>query len=396
MSDHQLLELYRGHRDESAFRVLLARYGPLVLGVCRRVLGHDQDAEDAFQATFLVLARRAADIREGASLGNWLHGVAARLARQARRLATRQQRRERERAARTALPAEPPCLESLQALDEELARLPEDLRAPLVLCYLAGRSQQQAARELGLSFGTLRRRLARGRERLRGRLLRRGLAPAALLAATASAMSALPKSLATDAVRAALGGVVPVTVLTLAEKGLQTMFLTRTQLGIGCLALILCLGGGFVAHQTLTAQQPAGEKPADSAPSGRGRANELFGEDKAMRPAVPPDIERRLAELEKRLEGALDEVKALRQALKTSRGGMTAFPLKHASADNAVEVIRAAYPDGQLRITRDDQTNTVYVQGTPEGIQAVRRLLEALDAKKQATDTDKYPSNKKP
>src|SRR6185295_8122640 len=139
------------------------------------------------------------------SLANWLHGVAARLACQARRMATRRRRREQVQAARLPPQGGAPCPEALEALDEEIQRLPQALRAPLVLCYLTGQTQRQAACQLGLSFGTLRRRLAQGRGQLRHRLSRRGLAPAALLAATAdAAQAAVPYPLAGRTVRAAL------------------------------------------------------------------------------------------------------------------------------------------------------------------------------------------------
>jgi RNA polymerase sigma factor (sigma-70 family) len=393
LSDVELLELYRSRRDERAFAALLARYGPMVLGVCRRALGHEQDAEDVFQATFLVLARRAADIRRGASVGNWLHGVAARLARQAQRTATRRQRHERALAARAVPTGEPSCPELLQVLDEELQRLPELLRAPLLLCYLAGQSQQQAARQLRWNLATVRRRLAQGRERLRNRLRSRGWAPAALLTATATtALATVPPPLASATVRAAGGGAVSSSVTTLMEKGLRTMLLTRTKFGIA-LVLGLSLSAGFVAHQTLTAQQP-NVPPTSYQPGDPNGAAPDFKRGFGGRPnqAPPPNLDQSLADLEKRLEGALDEVRALRQAVKATQAGMTTFPLKHANAADVAEVLRAAYADAHLRITTDDRTNSIILQAGPADTQAVRRLLEVLDSKKAPTDS-RPPSN---
>src|SRR5262249_17481263 len=152
--------------------------GPLVLGVCRRVLHNWHDAEDAFQATFLTLARKAASISKQDSVGGWLHQVAYNLALKAKAHAATRQARQRQAQNR---PPDDPLTELtgrelLAVLDEELQQLPERYRAPLVLCYLEGRTRDEAARQLGWSLGTLKRRLEQARARLRGRLERRGLA----------------------------------------------------------------------------------------------------------------------------------------------------------------------------------------------------------------------------
>src|SRR5262245_28043277 len=173
--DAQFLERFASHRDEAAFAALVRRHGPMVLGVCRRVLRHADDAEDAFQATFLVLAQKAATIRKRPALGSWLYGVALRVARKARS-------GRRPPPGPEGLPMTAPdastaltVAELQSGIDEELGRLPERCRAPLVLCYLQGQTQDEAARQLGWSKATLRRRLGRGRELLRLRLARRGL-----------------------------------------------------------------------------------------------------------------------------------------------------------------------------------------------------------------------------
>src|SRR5579884_879234 len=171
--DPYLLERFVTQRDQSAFAALLSRHGPMVLGVCRRALGDEHLAEDVFQATFLVLARHAAAIRNRTSAGSWLHGVALRLCRKARAA---------ERPA--DLPPPAPCpgpadeasrREVCRILDDELQRLPERYRLPLVLCYLEGLARDEAAARLGWTTGQLKGLLERGRERLRGRLVRRGL-----------------------------------------------------------------------------------------------------------------------------------------------------------------------------------------------------------------------------
>src|SRR5262249_537720 len=174
-------------RDPAAFEALLARHGPMVLRVCQRVLGNWHDAEDAFQATFLVLARKAASVRSTAALGAWLHGVACRVALGARLSSAR---RRRLAAPAPDLAPLDPCpdplseltaREALQILDEEVQRLPQPYRLPVILCCLEGLSQEEAARQLGWTPGSVKGRLERGRKRLHQRLAGRGLAlPAAL------------------------------------------------------------------------------------------------------------------------------------------------------------------------------------------------------------------------
>jgi RNA polymerase sigma factor (sigma-70 family) len=168
-----LLELFTRHKDTEAFTVLVERHGPMVLGVCQRVLHHEQEAEDAFQATFLELVRKAGSLRHPELLGNWLYGVALRIALKARLQTLRRRYHERQI---DALPAVDPFAEvhgqELRALiEEELQYLPAKYRAPLVLCYLEGLTNEEAARRLGWPTGSISYRLARGRQLLRDRLL---------------------------------------------------------------------------------------------------------------------------------------------------------------------------------------------------------------------------------
>jgi RNA polymerase sigma factor (sigma-70 family) len=190
LPDRELLERFMATRDEAAFAELVGRHGALVLGVCRRTLRREQDAEDAFQAAFLVLARKAGSIRKSESLSSWLVGVAWRSAARLRVELAERRRHERnsvvDRSPDRAItvseePPDPSWREVQEALYEELARLPEKYRAPLVLCYLEGQAQCAAARQLGCSEGVLRGRLDRGRERLRQRLARRGITLSAAL-----------------------------------------------------------------------------------------------------------------------------------------------------------------------------------------------------------------------
>jgi RNA polymerase sigma factor (sigma-70 family) len=181
--DQELLRRFLGARDEAAFEALLVRHGPMVLDVCRSVLGNEADAEDAFQATFLILARNAASVRKAASLASFLHGVAYRTALRARADSARRQRHEARAPQRctTTDSEELTWREVQQAVHEELTQLSERHRAALVLCYLQGKTQDEAAAQLGLAKGTLKGRFECGRALLRARLVRRGLGPAVVL-----------------------------------------------------------------------------------------------------------------------------------------------------------------------------------------------------------------------
>src|SRR5262249_41041822 len=157
--DQQLLDRFVSNREEMAFTALVRRHGPLVLGVCRRVLRHEHDAEDAFQATFLVLARKAASINKRASVSSWLYQVAYHVANKARKRTTNRQKREERAAVRQQADAldEVSGRELLAVIDEELQHLPDRCREPLVLCFVQGLTRDEAARQLGLTHSTLNR-----------------------------------------------------------------------------------------------------------------------------------------------------------------------------------------------------------------------------------------------
>jgi RNA polymerase sigma factor (sigma-70 family) len=208
LTDGQLLARFAAARDEASFAALVKRHGPMVLGVCVRALGHRQDAEDAFQAAFLVLARKAASLANGEALAGWLFGVAQRTALEARSAIARRRSRERQlehMPQPEVAPAEPQFWRPL--LDRELALLPADYRAAVVLCDLEGCPRKEAARRLRLSEGTLSSRLARARAHLAWRLSRRGVAmsSAALAAALAggAATAAVPARLAESTAKVA-------------------------------------------------------------------------------------------------------------------------------------------------------------------------------------------------
>ncbi|HKB42720.1 MAG TPA: sigma-70 family RNA polymerase sigma factor [Gemmataceae bacterium] len=255
LTDRQLLARFATQRDEAAFALLVARHGAMVLGVCRRLLRHEQDTEDAFQAVFLVLARRAGSVGWQESVGGWLYEVAHRVAAKALSGAAQRRTREREAAAmRTEwTDAEDVSEDATGPAHEELRRLPEKYRLPVVLCYLEGKSHTEAAVQLGWPLGTVKGRLARARVLLRRRLARRGVVLSVaglvtLLSQTAGA--ALPPVLAHTATRAALAfatGLAPSPPSSLlACEVLRTMFAARLRLGA---LLVLTLGllcGGTV------------------------------------------------------------------------------------------------------------------------------------------------------
>jgi RNA polymerase sigma factor (sigma-70 family) len=275
--DGRLLQRFVALRDEAAFAELLGRHGSMVLAACRRVLGDGPDAEDAFQATFLVLVQKASGLRDAGTLASWLYGVAVRVARKARTSEARRRARERQ-----AIPMRPP--DELEAaigrdlrpvLDKELERLPEKYRAPLVLCYLEGHTQEEAARKLGWSNGTVRGRLARAREMLRKRLVRRGLAPtAAALTAVLSkeATAAVPVALFDTTLKTALGcaartGTVAAPVAALTKGALNAMLWSKCKAALLVVVTlgVLVAGAGGMVHQALTAR-PAEEKAEPVAP----------------------------------------------------------------------------------------------------------------------------------
>ncbi len=263
LSDRQLLERFVGRSEPSAgaaFEVLVLRHGPMVLRVCRNVLRDSTDAQDAFQATFLVLVKRSGSIRRLESIGSWLYGVACRVAARARVEAARRRAAERRGGLRVIQVADsteesqPDHAEFGPIIQEEVQRLPEKYRAVVALCYWQGLTQEQAAAQLGCPLGTVRSRLARARGKLHARLTRRGLAPVAGIAAAvlesrsaeAARLAQVPNTLMNSTVKAsaeilagrAIFDVASASVAVLTQNVLRSMVMMKLKTISGVLLLV--------------------------------------------------------------------------------------------------------------------------------------------------------------
>jgi len=274
-ADRELLDRFIAGRDEAAFSELVARHGPLVMGVCRRILGNAQDAEDAFQATFIVLSKKAGSIRRLDSVSSWLHGVAVRIALKAKSLAGERRTRER-RAAEMTPSAAPEAQEALPQvrplLDEALNELPVKYRHPLVLCYLEGKTNEGAARAIGCPPGTMSRRLEKARELLRSRLAGRGVAVTGatlglLLAETSAFSVAVPPALAASAAKVAVlaaagEAAFSAPVALLVKGGLKALFAAQMKIAAAALLSVGLVGSAagvatYRALRTETAEDPS-------------------------------------------------------------------------------------------------------------------------------------------
>jgi RNA polymerase sigma factor (sigma-70 family) len=276
VSDGQLLEWFARGGEEAAFASLVRRHGPMVWGVARRVLPQAHDAEDVFQATFLLLARKAPTIRKADSVGSWLHGVAHRLALKARLQQARRQSREKRAAdMRQTRPGGETSLSEVQsALDTALGELPEKYRAALVSCYLEGQTQEEAARRLGCPLATVRTRVARGRKLLRDRLAKHGLALSTAGLATLLIASAAPAAAPAARVKAAVEAALPFAAgqpaaalrsrqaAGLVEEGLKTMFPTKVKTVTALLLAAGLVAGAAALAQRVTAANQAAKPPA--------------------------------------------------------------------------------------------------------------------------------------
>jgi len=291
-TDSHLLKRFATQRDETAFTALLQRHGPMVWGVCERVLRDSHDAEDAFQATFLVFVRKAGSISQPELLDNWLYGVAYHTALKAKAEAAKRRAHERQVVdmAEGSASVDVVWADLRPVLDEEMSRLPDKYRVPFVLCYLQGRTNEEAARLLGCPKGTVLSRLARARERLRVRLTRRGLTlsvsafPIALSANAASATmpAGLMNSTIKVAMLAAMGkaaatGVISTNVVGLTEGVLKSMLLTKLKIAAAWLLVVAALGVGAsgFGSRLMTGRASDPEQAIDQAAQAKEKKDKL-------------------------------------------------------------------------------------------------------------------------
>jgi RNA polymerase sigma factor (sigma-70 family) len=280
LSDGQLLEGYVRCREETALAALVHRHGPMVWGVCRRVLGNYHDAEDAFQATFLVLVRKAASLRAPALLANWLYAVARQTALKARAAAAKRGTRERQV---TVMPEPAATATDLwndvePLLDQELTSMPDKYRVAIVLCDLEGKTRKEAARQLGVPEGTLAARVARGRVMLAKRLTQRGVVLSgsllAVLLSQHAASACMPTSLVSSTIKAAslfaaCSGVISNHVVALTKGVLTSMLMSKLKITVLGFLILAALGFGVnELTREILAADPA---PAAAKPLLRGR-----------------------------------------------------------------------------------------------------------------------------
>jgi RNA polymerase sigma factor (sigma-70 family) len=328
LTDGQLLARFIASRDEVSFATLVRRHGPMVWRLSLRLLGHVQDAEDAFQATFLVLACKAATVLKRESVGSFLYGVAYRTALKARAIHAR--RRSRERQVEEMPHPEIPPVEPQDWLDHELNLLSEKYRAVIVACDLEGRSRKETARQLGLSEGTVSSRIARGRRLLAKRLSRYGLSLSGGVLASALAEGAhVPASLLSSttetAVLVATGQAAAVSgsVEVLMKGALKMMFLAKLKVAVGAVVVVTALGAVGLAYR-VTAQQP---KQSENAPLPT-RTAESRSQAETRRPQAD-DLESLRLEIEalrKELRATKERVKALEAEVRGPKRAYQPLP----------------------------------------------------------------------
>jgi RNA polymerase sigma factor (sigma-70 family) len=395
LSDGQQLGCFLEQRDEAAVAALVRRHGPMVWGVCRRTLGDHHDAEDAFQATFLVLVRRAATITPREMVGNWLYGVARQTALKARAL--RAKRRARERQV-SAMP-EPAVTEQdlwhdlQRLLDQELSRLPDKYRAAIVLCDLEGKTRKVAARQFGCPEGTLAARLARGRALLAKRLARHNLpVSGGVLAGVLSreASAAVPDAVVSSTIQAAnrvaagpaAAAALSAPVVALTEGVLKAILLSKIKIAI-TVSFLACVLAASLGTGLLSCLTP----PAEAQPPVEQRR------------AKVADLQRRLAELDDRVRDLTKEVQTLRKEPKlpaippAGRDEFQIFRLRSLVAADAAKTLEELFNSKgrpkRIHVVVEPLTNTVLVRGGPLDLQSVEAILSYIDDPTPAQKKDK-------
>jgi len=349
LGDGDLLRLYVRHRDEAAFEALVRRHGPMVMGVCRRVLHNSHDTEDAFQATFLVLVRKASTLRSPGMVGNWLYGVAYRTALEARKLAAKRQEKEAKVLPRPETP-EDTWADLWPVLDQELERLPEKYRAVIVLCDLEEKTRKEAAQQLGCPLGTVASRLSSARVVLAKRLGRHGVTVSGGLLGvllSQNAWACVPNSALSSTIKAAslfaagkaaAAGLISAEVATLTERVMKAMVLSTVKTALVVIVTVfglgtgvgLMTGGSGNAVQTqedkgkpapteaakLRVQELIQQLDADEFQKREQATNELKSLGKVIVPQLEAALERNNSpEVRRRLEQLLAPYQQIRRAI---------------------------------------------------------------------------------
>jgi RNA polymerase sigma factor (sigma-70 family) len=392
-SDAQLLARYVTDRDEAAFELLVWRHAGLVFGVCRRVLGDWHAAEDAFQATFLALARKARAIRRGESLAGWLHRVARRIASRARTSTIRRILVERRAAVGVNVKTgESGLADVREVVDEEVDRLPERLRRAVVLCYLEGLTTDEAARRVGCPRGTVLSRLAAARERLRGRLTKRGFGLPAAGLATVFVQTTAPAGLIAPAVRASLAytaGTVAAAevaprVIGWADGVIRAMMLTKLKFAAGVvLAAGLRGGGAWVAGPGGGTGVALAEAPPQAEPPAVPQTDPRRPADQARQPILEQDrereqIERQRAEVLRRER--LDETE---KQIQRQEGEI--LEVEHNSLRSVIE--------SRLRFMAAEDRLKQFERQRNDLLPALQRQLSDLMAREKALGVSLSPTH---
>jgi RNA polymerase sigma factor (sigma-70 family) len=402
LSDGQLLTRFIASRDEASFTTLVRRHGPMVLGVCRRVLRDFHDAEDAFQATFLVLARKAPSVLRRESVGSWLYGTAYRTALEAN--ATIARRRCRERGMHNVPHPEVAPAEAQDwrpVLDRELNLLPEKYRSAIVLCDLEGRTRREASRQLGVTEGTLSSRLARGRALLAKRLTKCGVALSGSALAATLGQEAVSAQLVNLTARAAAGqmAAASTSAVLLMKEVMKAMFLKKLRVVVGTVMVLMALGAVGVSYQAGggpgLAQAAPPDKPLSELEALR-RENELL---KLNLEVVLEKVRAQEAELravrgkgeatkattgEERFYPGVGKARLLTDAegnsfLLTESGNRISVKVEKNTASDPVQAIEVALK--ALREAKDKEGQR----------RATEELEKALEKLKQQTKTEPAP-----
>jgi RNA polymerase sigma factor (sigma-70 family) len=429
-TDGQLLASFIDQKDEAAFELLVRRHGSMVFGVCRRIIDNHHDAEDAFQATFLVLARRASSVRPRERVANWLHGVALRTAMKARTMARKRRGREKQvtEMPEPEAPQQRQCCDLQPLLDQELNGLPENYRLAILLCDLEGKAIKEAAQQLGWPQGSLAGRLARGRKLLAMRLASRGVVLSAgslaLVVSQNVASAGVPISLMSSTVEAAciiaagqatVAGVVPSKVAVLTEELVTTMLLTKLKawsLPLVALGLLGVVGSGAAV---LVGQTTSTQTKGDQPPRPEASRPSALPEKGVERPAGDAAVG--YVRVDRNPKAPATPYRALfTKALDVVSGHFEQIT----SADAFTGRIEALQPVGKRKVileirTTDEGVFAIWVRVLNEAgkdrtgseLDLERRILRQLDAQSgdllpvppatggsQARQTDEQPKNK--